>query len=162
MTGPDTRRRRAGPRGEAGLPRRLGSLLGAALAGVLLAGTAVAEERQTEAEREANCREGAARLDEALAAAPAPAGAVVVYTWKETFCPRALVVPKGARLHVVNVEKRTSHSIWFRADGRAESERFMPGESVEVNLDLAAGEHEYVCGPHPWMTGRVTVTEGKP
>lgn len=149
------------PRNLAADARVSGPLAALALLAVLGTGTAVAQGRVTEEEREANCREGAPRLAEALAEAPAPQGAVVVYTFKETFCPRVLEVAAGTRLHVVNVEKRTSHSIWFQADGRPESERFLPGESVDLTLDLALGEHVYVCGPHPWMNGRVTITEGK-
>lgn len=138
-----------------------GPLAALALLAGLGAGSAAAQGRVSEEEREANCREGAPRLAEALAETPAPTGAVVVYTFKETFCPRVVEVAAGTRLHVVNVEKRTSHSIWFQADGRGESERFLPGESVDVTLDLALGEHVYVCGPHPWMNGRVVITEGK-
>ncbi len=137
------------------------------LAGVLLGGPstlpAFAQGRaQTPEERAAICAEADERVKEILAAKPAPAGAAVVAIWKETFCPALVTLPKGGTLHVVNVEKRTSHSVWFKADGRAESERFFPEESVDVTADLTEGEHDYVCGPHPWMTGRVKIEGAKP
>lgn len=135
------------------------------LAGVLLGGPstlpAFAQGRaQTPEERAAICAEADERVKEILAAKPAPAGAAVVAIWKETFCPALVTLPKGGTLHVVNVEKRTSHSVWFKADGRAESDRLFPDETLEQALDLPPGEHVYTCGPHPWMQGTIRV-EGK-
>lgn len=140
-------------------------LVGVLLGGPLLFGPAPTHAQgrpQTPEERAAICAEGDERAKEILSAKPAPSGAVVVTIFKETFCPAEVSVPKGGTLHVVNVEKRTSHSVWFKTAGRAESERFFPEESVDVKVDLDEGEHDYTCGPHPWMIGKVKVTGGKP
>lgn len=140
-------------------------LVGVLLGGPFLFGSAPANaqgRQQTPEERAAVCAEAEERAREILAAKPAPSGATVVTIFKETFCPAEVTVPKGGTLHVVNVEKRTSHSVWFKTAGRAESERFFPEESVDVKLDLDEGDHDYTCGPHPWMIGKVKVTGTKP
>ena len=71
-----------------------------------------------------------------------------------------MTVKKGTTVRWVNVEKRTSHSVWFKAAGKAESDRLFPEEHVEVTFDLPPGEYPYLCGPH-WekedMRGTVTV-----
>jgi plastocyanin len=139
---------------------------GAVMAGLgllaLAGGAATAQEAKlTPAERAAICAEAQPRLDEWLAQHPVTSGTVVVAIWKEVFCPEAITVKAGAKVVFVNVEKRTSHSVWFKADGRAESPRFFPDEIHEQPVDLGEGDHDYVCGPHPWMRGRITV-EGAP
>lgn len=149
------------------LPRRSKRISRAVSAGLglLLAATApvVAQEAKlTPAEREAICTEAAPRLRDWLADHPVAPGTVVVATWKEVFCPEKITVKAGEKVLFVNVEKRTSHSVWFKVDGRAESQRFFPDESLEQPADLAEGDHDYVCGPHPWMRGKITVEGAKP
>ena len=138
---------------------------GAAVAGLgllLLAGgqSAAQSVKQTPEERAAICAEAEPRLKEWLAEHPVPPGTVVVATWKEVFCPEAVRVKAGEKVLFVNVEKRTSHSVWFKADGRADGPRFFPDETFEQPVDLGEGDHDYVCGPHPWMRGRITVEGG--
>lgn len=140
-------------------------LLGAAMAGLGLLAVATPPAsaqsvKQSPEERAAICAEAEPRLKEWLAEHPVPPGTVVVATWKEAFCPEAVKVKAGETILFVNVEKRTSHSVWFKADGRAESQRFFPEETVEQPADLGEGDHDYVCGPHPWMRGRITVEGG--
>ncbi len=88
-------------------------------------------------------------------------GIAVVLTFKYNFCPKQLVVKKGAAVHFINVDKRTSHSVWFKEAGKEESDRFFPDEGWSVPM-LSAGEFPYLCGPH-WeqegMIGKVIVTE---
>lgn len=106
------------------------------------------------------CADAAARYREIFgrdhAAEPQP----VVLMFNYRFCPPNLKVKPGTKVRFVNVDRRTSHSVWLRKDGREESERVFSGESVEVTADLAAGEHEVLCGPH-WeregMIGTLTV-----
>jgi plastocyanin len=129
---------------------------------VAIAPVVAQEAKLTPAEREAICAEAEPRLKDWLAEHPVAPGTVVVATWKEVFCPEKITVKTGAKVLFVNVEKRTSHSVWFRADGRAESQRFFPDESLEQPVDLAEGDHDYVCGPHPWMRGKITVEGAKP
>lgn len=111
-------------------------------------------------EQQANCAEAAQRYVEVYGKSPKDEPLAIVMMYKHTFCPPALTVKQGSKVRFVNVDKRTSHSFWFRDDGRPESERFFGGESVEMLVDLPPGEHTYLCGPH-WqqegMVGRMRV-----
>lgn len=149
-----------------GLPRKA---LGPIAAGVVMAGSiwagfvapaAAQVEKLTAAEKAAICAEAEPRLKEFLAARPIDAGVTPIAIFKEVFCPPDVTVKAGTKVLFVNVEKRTSHSVWFKADGKPESERFFPDETLEQALDLPPGEHVYTCGPHPWMKGTIRV-EGK-
>jgi plastocyanin len=58
-----------------------------------------------------------------------------------------------------NREKRQYHSVWFEALGEAEPEDYLfPEDTYERSFDKS-GTFPYRCGPHPEMTGTVTVTE---
>ena len=93
------------------------------------------------------CAKADARYDELFADTLIPEGTVVVKLYKYTFCPPNLEVPKGTKVQFVNVDKRTSHSVWFKDKGDEESERFFPEESVELFFD-EVGTFNYLCGPH--------------
>ena len=87
-------------------------------------------------------------------------GVVVILMYKYTFCPPQLEVPVGTTLRWVNVDKRTSHSVWFKEAGEDESERLFPDELVEMTMEHP-GEFNYICGPHgdqEGMRAQVTVT----
>lgn len=151
-----------------GLPRKAKVPTGwaAVMAGLiwLAAGSsALAQiDRPSPEEKAKICEEAEPRLAAWLAENPQAEGTRVIATWKEVFCPQDLTVKAGERLIVVNVEKRTSHSIWFKDAGKPESERFFPNETVEQPLlELPNGEHVYVCGPHPWMRGRIKLEGAK-
>ncbi len=94
-------------------------------------------------------------------------GILVVKMYKYTFCPPQARVKPGTTVRWVNVDKRTSHSVWFRDAGREESERIFPDpeEKVEMTFDLPPGEYPYLCGPH-WqaegMVGKVIVDPKAP
>ena len=63
-------------------------------------------------------------------------------------------------MRVINVDKRTSHSVWFKEAGKEESERLFPEEGWSITFGTP-GEYPYVCGPHgeqEGMVGKVTVT----
>ena len=109
----------------------------------------------------ATCEEAARRYEEQFGSAQAAAPQPVVAMYKHTFCPRKLTVRQGTVGKFINVDKRTTHSLWFRDAGKPESERFLPGEGATMTMDLPPGEHQYLCGPH-WeredMTGTITVT----
>ncbi len=113
-------------------------------------------------DRQAICEQAEARYVELFGKpSSASAPAVVVTMFNHTFCPQQLSVKQGTVLRFVNVDKRTSHSFWFRDAGRPESERFFQGEGADMVADLPPGEHVFLCGPH-WenekMIGRLTVT----
>ena len=139
------------------------TLLSIGLAVPVLAGTAFAAD---EAEQAAICATAQERFDafqdlpadEALP--PATPGTVHVLMLKYTFCPPQLTVTKGTTVRFVNVEKRTSHSVWFKDAGKAESERLFPVEFWEETFN-EPGRYPYLCGPH-WdshnMKGVIDVT----
>ncbi len=108
------------------------------------------------------CAEAAERYKELTGTAQGDEEKTTVLAYKYIFCPAKFEVKAGVTVRWVNVDKRTSHSVWFKDAGRAESERFFPDETVEQTLDLPAGDHTYLCGPH-WedhgMKGVVTIVE---
>lgn len=74
-------------------------------------------------------------------------GAVIIKTYKYTFCPLRVTVKPGTKVRWVNVDKRTSHSVWLQESGVAESERFFPEENFEYSFK-SSGTFPYLCGPH--------------
>ena len=111
-------------------------------------------------EQEKICAQAWERYQDIAPELPPEDGVIVVLMYKYTFCPADLEVPEGAVLRWVNVDKRTSHSVWFKEDGGEESERLFPDEYVEMTLSKA-GRFNYICGPH-WeqenMRAAITVT----
>ena len=87
---------------------------------------------------------------------------VVVMMHKYTFCPARIEVKQGTTVRWVNVDKRTSHSVWLKEAGKPESNRLFGEEKVEMTFDLPPGDYPYLCGPH-WkeegMIGQVKVIE---
>jgi len=88
-------------------------------------------------------------------------GVVTVKLYKYTFCPPNVEIKKGTTVRWVNVDRRTSHSVWLKQAGEAESERFFPEELWSYTFN-EVGKFPYLCGPH-WeqekMYGHVTVTQ---
>jgi plastocyanin len=108
----------------------------------LIVGAAVADP---EAER---CAEAASAY-KALTGKEAASEPDLVLMYKYRFCPAELKVRRGATVRYVNVDKRTSHSVWLRDDGREESERVFQEGVIEVStIGLADGRHSVLCGPH--------------
>jgi len=52
--------------------------------------------------------------------------------------------------------QRGYHSLWFQAEGLAESAPLFPGERWQRRFDRP-GRYEYLCAAHPQMRGGVTV-----
>lgn len=111
-------------------------------------------------ERLAICETAEERYQELYPDAEETEGVVVVKLYKYTFCPLNLTVKKGTTVRWVNVDKRTSHSVWLKDAGLEESERFFPEEIWEHTF-TEDGAYPYLCGPH-WkdedMRGFVKVT----
>jgi plastocyanin len=111
-------------------------------------------------EAKAICAKAEERFEELYADMPIDEGTVVIKMYKYTFCPVDLEVPVGTKLRWINVDKRTSHSVWFKESGQEESERLFPDEFVEKTMETP-GRFNYVCGPHgeqEGMRGSMTVT----
>lgn len=106
------------------------------------------------------CAEAAERYQGMATLLPSDDDVVVVLMYKYTFCPIDLEIPQGTTLRWVNVDKRTSHSVWFKEVGGEESERLFPEEFVDMTM-ADVGEFNYICGPHgdqEGMRAQVTVT----
>ena len=93
-------------------------------------------------------------------AAPARAADTVIEVMvaNHLFEPAHVIVEPGTTVRWVNREKRSSHSVYFTGEAAFESPRFFPGESWSHRFEQA-GSHEYQCGPHPEMRGRVVVAQ---
>ena len=82
--------------------------------------------------------------------------------YKYNFCPNAVEVKRGTTVRWVNVDRRTSHSVWFKEQGKEESDRMFSEEHLEIKFDVEPGNYPYLCGPH-WkdegMKGGVTVVK---
>lgn len=105
------------------------------------------------------CAKADARYEEIKANLPADDDYTIVKLHDYNFCPKTLTVKKGTKVRFVNVDKRTSHSLWFKEAGKEESDRFFPEEFWDFPTD-AKGVFPYLCGPH-WeregMTGTLIV-----
>ena len=75
---------------------------------------------------------------------------------KYKFIPQELTIKAGQTVRWTNNEKRQYHSVWFEKAGDPEPAYFFPGETYERKFDKP-GVYPYRCGPHPEMTGTITV-----
>ena len=86
-------------------------------------------------------------------------GVVIVKLHKYNFCPANLTVKAGTTVRWINVDRRTSHSVWLKQAGLAESDRLFPEEIWQHTFN-ESGAYPYLCGPH-WegedMRGHVIV-----
>ena len=116
----------------------------------------------TDAETEKICKEAEERYQELFGKPSKDEPVTIVKMYKYTFCPVVLEVKQGTTVRWVNVDKRTSHSVWFKDQGQEESDRLFSEEDVEIKMDFPPGDLGYLCGPHyekQGMTGRVIITE---
>ncbi|GHE83943.1 cupredoxin domain-containing protein [Thalassotalea profundi] len=81
---------------------------------------------------------------------------IVVEIFKKEFIPADVKIIKGDTVIWKNIEKRQYHNVWFKHLTQAEPDYFFPGESFQITFD-ELGKYHYICGPHPKMTGTVTV-----
>ena len=88
-------------------------------------------------------------------------GVVIVKLHKYNFCPANLTVKVGTTVRWINVDRRTSHSVWLKQAGLAESDRLFPEEIWQHTFN-ESGAYPYLCGPH-WkdedMLGHVKVVK---
>lgn len=75
---------------------------------------------------------------------------------KYQYIPQEITIKAGTTVRWTNNETRQYHSVWFEQAGDPEAPYFFPGETFERTFDKP-GVYPYHCGPHPEMTGTVTV-----
>jgi len=127
-------------------------------AAVLLAMTAGPASAFDDARRAELCAEAQERYAGLDMEKPKGDDTAVVLMYSYNFCPREITVKKGTTLHFINVDKRTSHSVWFKQAGDEESVRMFPEESWTMPM-LTEGTFPYLCGPHGKQEGmRGTLT----
>jgi plastocyanin len=117
-----------------------------------------AQEVPVDAELEAVCAEAEKRFADQGGARPA--GRVTVLMYKYRFCPPNVAVKAGTTVRWINVDKRTSHSVWLKEADVDESPRMFNFETWEFSF-ITPGKYPYICGPHgveEKMVGHVTVT----
>jgi plastocyanin len=85
---------------------------------------------------------------------------IVVEIYKKSFIPAEITVEQGDIVIWKNIEKRQYHNVWFKQWVKEEPDYFFPGESYQRTFG-DKGVFPYECGPHPKMTGVVTVTDKK-
>jgi len=90
------------------------------------------------------------------AATPVQPEVVEVSIIKYQFVPQQLEISKGQKVRWVNKEKRQYHSVWFKEQGKEESDYLFPEDTFEM-IFTEQGDFNYVCGPHPEMTGKIIV-----
>ena len=79
---------------------------------------------------------------------------VIVKDFK--FIPQEITIKRGQTITWLNQEKRQYHSVWFEALGEEEPDYIFPDENYQREFKQT-GTFPYRCGPHPEMTGTVTV-----
>jgi plastocyanin len=72
-----------------------------------------------------------------------------------TFDPGSISIPVGTKVTWVN-DSTMAHTITGSSDGFRNSGMLDPGASFSQTFDKA-GTYSYVCDPHQWMTGTITV-----
>ncbi|NMP30623.1 plastocyanin [Thalassotalea sp. M1531] len=80
----------------------------------------------------------------------------VVEIYKKKFIPAELTINLGDTVIWKNIEKRQYHNVWFQQLFKEEPEYIFPDESYQLTFN-DKGEFPYLCGPHPKMTGTITV-----
>lgn len=75
---------------------------------------------------------------------------------KFKFIPAQITIAVGDTVEWLNKERRQYHSVWFKQAGDEEPDYFFPDESYQRTFS-SPGRFDYLCGPHPKMTGTVIV-----
>lgn len=137
------------------------AVLALSLIAAATAATAVLAQ-PSDADRAKVCAKAEERYVKLFGKASKDEDVTIVKMYKYNFCPFNLEIKRGTKVRWVNVDKRTSHSVWFKEQGREESDRVFGEEMVEMVLDLPPGVNPYICGPHSersHMIGTVTIVD---
>jgi amicyanin len=105
----------------------------------------------------------AAAFDAALAAdaiekvdsGSAPAEAVKVDISKMKYAPAAIEVEEGATVTWTNHDA-VPHNVFLSEPLKVVGDMLRAGQSLSLKFNTA-GEYGYICTPHPFMKGKVTV-----
>ncbi|MCC7017753.1 MAG: hypothetical protein IT564_11185 [Rhodospirillales bacterium] len=127
-------------------------------AGAALAPGVAAPEVPVDDDTKAVCAEAEERF--AAQGGKKEPGKVTVLMYKYRFCPPNVTVKAGTVVRWINVDKRTSHSVWLKEAGEPESDRMFNFETYEFPF-TTPGKYPYICGPHgveEKMVGHATVT----
>ena len=82
---------------------------------------------------------------------------VIIKDYK--FVPQHVTIKTGQTVIWENREKRQFHSVWFESLGEDEPADYLFAEDIYERRFDEAGTFNYRCGPHPEMTGSITVTD---
>ena len=93
-----------------------------------------------------------------LVASSVSAKEVIVEIYKKKFIPDQITIAKGDTVIWKNIEKRQYHNVWFKQFYKEEPAYIFPDESYQHTFNHV-GEFDYLCGPHPKMTGKVIVNK---
>jgi plastocyanin len=128
----------------------------------LLTPIALAQTPKQVGDQAQACIEAAALYRETTGRDIAAENPPVIAMYKSAFCPPRLTVRAGTTVRFLNLDRRTSHSVWLRDAGKPETERAFSGEALDVTVDLSPGEHRYLCGPHWEREGMIGIFDVVP
>lgn len=83
---------------------------------------------------------------------------VIVDIYKKQFVPNTVTINVGDTVIWTNSEKRQYHNVWFKQLDTVEPQYIFPEERYQKTF-TSVGTFNYVCGPHPKMTGVVNVVQ---
>jgi len=81
---------------------------------------------------------------------------IVVEIYKKKFIPAEITIEQGDTVIWKNIEKRQYHNVWFKQFDKEEPDYLFPDDTYQKTFNKK-GQFPYECGPHPKMTGMVTV-----
>lgn len=84
-----------------------------------------------------------------------------ILLFKYRFCPQLARVAKGTSVTWINIDKRTSHSVWFKEAGKDEPERLFNADTWRISFEKP-GTYHYLCGPHWEKEGMIGTLEVLP
>lgn len=92
---------------------------------------------------------------EVIAADAAPADAVKVDISKMKYVPATLDIEEGTVVMWTNHDA-VPHNVYIGEPVEIVGNMLRAGQSLAIKFN-AAGDYSYICTPHPYMKGKVTV-----
>lgn len=69
------------------------------------------------------------------------------------------VEPGELTVNFTSDDGDTAHNVHITGNGVNEATKVLTNDSETLELDLGAGNYDFVCDPHPEMTGEIRVAE---